>query len=181
MKSLFKISIFLCFFVLSSCYESLDFNQVDDYVSKPVFTSALTYFTLFPTQFFDSNGNQKNSVSDITNFDGFQNKFVKDNLVKLDFNAEIKNEFDREVIIQIDLLNNNNAITYVFDPIIVESGSLNYLFFKEIEIATNRNILNTEKVRITVSANYTGVPMNANDISEFKFKSSLTAFIEASI
>jgi hypothetical protein len=181
MKSLFKISIFLCFFVLSSCYESLDFNQVDDYVSKPVFTSALTYFTLFPTQFFDSNGNQKNSVSDITNFYGFQSKYVKDNLVKLDFNAEIKNEFDREVTIQIDLLNNNNAVMFAFDPIIVESGDLNYLFFNEIVIATNRNILNTEKVRITVSANNTGVPMNANDTSEFEFKSSVTAFIEASI
>tara|TARA_R110000765_G_scaffold380889_1_gene472080 strand:+ start:728 stop:1273 length:546 start_codon:yes stop_codon:yes gene_type:complete len=181
MKTPIKVSVLLCFFLLSSCYESLDFNQVDEYVSKPVFTSALTYFTLVPTQFFDSNGNQKNSISDITSFYGFQNTYVKDNLVKLEFNAEIKNEFDREVAIQIDLLNKNNAVTYAFEPIIVESGDLNYLFFKEIEIASNQNILNTEKVRITVRIDDTGTPMNANVTSGFVFKSSVTLFIESSI
>jgi hypothetical protein len=181
MKAPIKVIILLCFFLLASCYESLNFNEVEDYVSKPVFTSALTYFTLFPTQFFDSNGTQKNSVSDITNFYGFQNTYVKDNLVKLDFSAEIKNEFDREVIIQIDLLNKNNAVTYAFDPIIVESGNLDYIFFKEIEIALNRNILNAEKVRITVGIDDTGAAMNANDTSEFEFKSSVTLFIESSI
>ena len=181
MKAPIKVIILLCFFLLVSCYESLNFNQVDDYVSKSNFTSSLTYFTLVSAQFFDSNGNQKNSVSDITNFYGFQNTYIKDNLVKLDFNAEIKNEFDREVTIQIDLLNNNNAVMYAFDPIIVESGNLNYLFFKEIEIASNRNILNTEKVRITVRIDDTGAPMNANVTTEFVFKSSVVAFIESSI
>jgi hypothetical protein len=181
MKTPIKVSILLCFFVLSSCYEILDFNQLDDQVSKPVFTSALTYFTFVPAQFFDSNGNQKNSISDITNFYGFQNTYVKENLVMLYFNAEIKNEFDRDVTIKIDLLNNNNAVMYAFDPIIVESGDLNYLFFNEIVIASNRNILNTEKVKITITIDDTGVPMNANDTSEFVFKSSVVAFIESSI
>jgi hypothetical protein len=181
MKPPIKISILLCFFLLTSCYESLDFNQLDDQVSKPVFTSALTYFTTVPAQFFDVNGNQKNSISDYTNFYGFQNSYIRENLVKLDFNAEIKNEFDREVTIQIDLLNSNNTVVYAFDAIIVESGDLNYLFFKEIEIASQPNILNTERVRITARVEDTGSPMNANDTSEFVFKSSVTIFIESSI
>lgn len=181
MKSPIKIGLLLCFFALSSCYESLDFNQLDDQVSKPVFTSALTYFTITPAQFFDSNGNEKNSIFDFTNFYGFQNSYVKDNLVKLDFNAEIKNEFDREVTIHIDLLNRNNIVVFTFDPIIVEFGDLNYLFFKEIEIASQPNILNTEKVRITTSVEDTGAPMNALDTSKFVFKSSVTIFIESSI
>ncbi|PQB06163.1 hypothetical protein BST83_02415 [Polaribacter filamentus] len=173
--------MFLCFFVLSSCYESLDFNQVDDYVSKPVFTSAFTYFTLVPAQFFDSNGTQKNSISDITNFYGFQNTYVKDNLVKLDFSAEIKNEFDREVTIQVDFLNNSDIVVYSFTPIIVEAGDLNLIFLEEIEVASHPAILNTTKVNILTTIENTGTQMDPNDISELVFKSSVTLFIESGI
>lgn len=181
MKPPVKISVLFCIFLLTSCYESLDFNQLDDQVSKPVFTSALTYFTFVPAQFFDYNGNQKNSISDLSNFYAFQNTYVRDNLVTLNFNAEIKNEFDREVTIQVDFLNTNNSVTYAFMPIIIEKGNLNYTFFEEIEIALHPIILETERVRITARIENTSSPMNVQDTSEFVFKSSVTAFIESSI
>ncbi|SDR73162.1 hypothetical protein SAMN05216503_0655 [Polaribacter sp. KT25b] len=181
MKPPIKISVLFCIFLLTSCYESLDFNQLDDQVSKPVFTSAITYFTFVPAQFFDSNGNQKLFISDITNFYGFQNSYIKENLVKIDFNAEIKNEFDREVTLQVEFLNRNNAVVYSFTPIIVKKENLNYIYYKEIEIVSNPTILETEKVRITARLENTGSSLNANDTREFEFKSSVTIYIESSI
>ncbi|PQJ82577.1 hypothetical protein [Polaribacter glomeratus] len=181
MKPLNKISMFLCFLVLTSCYESLDLNQLDDHVSKPVLTSSLTYFTLVSAQFFDSNGIQQNSISDSTQFKGFENSYIRDNLVKIDFNAEIKNEFDREVSLQVDFLNNSNNVVYSFTTILVEKEDLNFKFLEEIEIASHPTILNTTKVRISTSIENTGTQMNPNDTRELVFKSSVTLFIESSI
>lgn len=181
MKSPTKISLIICFFVFSSCYESLDFNQLKGHVSKPVFSSALTYYTVVPAQFFNAAGIQQNSISDITQFKGFENSYIKDNLVKIDFNAEIKNGFDREVTILVDFLNKNDAVVYSFTPIIVEGGNLNFTFLEEIEIALNKNILNTTKVRISTEIENTGTQMNPADTREFVFKSSVTLFLESSI
>jgi hypothetical protein len=181
MKFPAKISVVICFFVFTSCYESLDFNQLKDHVSKPVFSSALTYYTVVPAQFFNAAGIQQNSISDITQFKGFENSYIKDNLVKIDFNAEIKNGFDREVTILVDFLNKNDAVVYSFTPIIVEGGNLNFTFLEEIEIALNKNILNTTKVRISTEIENTGTQMNPADTREFVFKSSVTLFIESSI
>ncbi|MDP5105772.1 MAG: hypothetical protein NWQ31_06340 [Polaribacter sp.] len=181
MKAPIKLSILVCFFVITSCYESLDFNQIDDYVSKPEITSALTYFAVKPAQFYDSNGNQKYNITDVTNFYGLQNTYIHDNLVKINVNAEIINQFDREVTLQVDFLSSNNTVVYSFTPIIVEKGNLNYTYLEEIDLASQPLILNTSKIRISASIENTGVPLNVNDTSQFVFKSSVTLFIEASI
>lgn len=175
-----KISILFCFLIFSSCSESLDFNQLDDYVSKPIFTSALTYFKVVPAKFFDSTGTiQRSSITEITNFDVFQKQFVKDNLVKFDFNVQIRNEFDRDVTINVQFLNANNVAVYSFVPIYVESKNSNFTYLEEIEIASNPSILNTQKIKITAELENTGIQMDVNDPSEFEFKSSVTFYIES--
>lgn len=182
MFSLKKIYTLLCFLVLTSCYESLDFEQLDNYVSKPVFTSSLIYLKLLPGHFFDDSGeNQQNRISDITIFKGFENEFLRDNTVKVDFNVEVKNEFDREVTFEVDLLNDNNAIIYSFVPIVVQSNDLEYTFFEEIIIAQNPNVLNTTKVRISVEIENGGDPLNPKDISEFELKSSMSLYVESGL
>ena len=181
MKAPFKVSILLCFFLLSSCYESLDFNQVDKYVFKPVFSADLTYFAVIPAQIFDSSGNQQYSISGSTQFKALDNNYFQEGLVKLDFNAEVKNEFDRKVTIQVDFLNNSDVVVYSFTPIIVEAGDLNFIFLEEIEVASHPAILNTTKVNILTTIENTGTQMDPNDISELVFKSSVTLFIESGI
>lgn len=177
-----KIYTLLCFLVLTSCYESLDFQQLEDYVSKPVFTSSLIYLKVLPAHFFDSSGeNQQNKISDITVFKGFENEFLRDNTVKVDFNVEVKNEFDREVTFEVDLLNLNNAVVYSFTPIVVQSKDLEYTFFEEIIIAQNKNVLNTSKVRISVEIENEGAPLNPQDISAFELKSSMSLYVESGL
>lgn len=180
MKYFKKINILVSFFIFFSCYESLDVNQLDDYVYRPVVTSALTYFKFSPIQFFDSSGTiQEDSITDESEFKGFEYNFLRDNVVKLEFNAEIKNEFDRDVTVQVEFLNENNVLIYRFRAMVVEEGNLNYTSLEEIVIASNPNILNTANVRVIVELENTGVQMNPADTSEFEFKSSVTLYIES--
>lgn len=181
MKFPFKSTILACFLVFTSCYESLDFNQIDEYVSKPEITSALSYFSVKPYHFFDANGVQRYNITDITSFYGLQNTYIHDNLVKINVNAEIRNELDREVTLQVDFLDSSNTVVYSFTPIIVEKDNLNYTYLEEINIASQPFILNTSKIRISATIENTGELLNINDNSQFVFKSAVTLFIEASI
>ena len=181
MKSPHKISIVLCFLLLTSCYESLDFKQLDNLVAKPVFTSALNYFSIVPSQFLRSSNTQELSISDVTDIKGLQNSPFIDDVIKIDFNAEIKNELDRTVSITVELLDNRNLPTYTFTDIIVETKNLDFLYSEEIDVASNPEILKTSKVKVTLSLENTGTPINTSDTSEFEFKSSVTLYIESSI
>ncbi len=181
MKSLQKISLILSFFMLSSCYESLDFNQVENYVHKPIVTSALTYFKVLPFQFFDTSNVQQSQIQDVTDFKIFETNYIKDNLARIDFNVEIKNEFDREVTFNVEFLNNSNNVVYTFTPIVVQSNDLDFMYLETILIASNQNVLNAGKVRITAILENTGVALNPSDTSEFEFKSSVTLYIESEI
>lgn len=180
MKAPIQLSILLYFLVICSCSEPLDLNQIKDYVSKPVFTSSLTYFTVVPAKFFDSTGTiQQNSITDTADFKAIESQFVNDNLVQMDFNAEIKNEFDRDVTIKIEFLDDSNSV-YTFAPLIIQSKDLNFTFLEEIDIAANPQILNANQVKITAELENTGTQMDLNDPSEFEFKSSVTFYIESS-
>jgi hypothetical protein len=180
MKPLNKISLLLCLFLLTSCYESLDFKQLDNVILKPIFTSALIYFNAVPFQFFDSAGVQQNSISDITNIDGLQNELTEEYLVKLDFNAEIKNELDRGVTFTVAFLNSNSKVVHTLTPIVVSADVLDYTYLEEVEIVFNSGILDSNKVRITAELENTGTPLDMNDTKEFVFKSSVTLYIESS-
>ena len=136
MKSPTTTSIIICFFLITSCYERLDFDQLDNFVSKPIFTFSLNYFSLVPYQFFTASGDQQIEISDIFDVKDLQNVYFLDDVVKLDFNAEIKNEFDREVSIVVEFFNKNNDVLYTFTPLVVESKVLDYIFLDEIKIAS---------------------------------------------
>ena len=176
-----NIALIFSLFILISCAESLDFDQIEAYTLKPVFTTALVSFNAKPIQFFDSSGTiQKNSASDVFEFKGFDENYLRNNVVKLIFNAEFKNEFDRDVTIQVDFLNRSNIIIYSFSPIFVESFDVNPApFEEEIIIANNLQVLNATQVKITASLENTTTQLNPTDTSEFDFKSSVTLFIES--
>ncbi|NVJ89201.1 MAG: hypothetical protein HWD82_07145 [Flavobacteriaceae bacterium] len=175
----FRILFITSALIFNSCAEDLDFDQVNDYVLRPIYTSALTSFTLLPAQLFDSNGVQQNSITDITNFEVFTDDFVKDNIVKIDFYSEIKNDFDRAVTINIDFLDRNNNVVYSFTPIQVQSKELDFTYLEEIAIASNPTLSETFKIRVEAVLENTGTQMNPNSTEEFEFKSAITVYIEA--
>lgn len=179
-NSLKNISILLCFLLITSCYKSLDFNQIEDYKLKPVLTAALTFFKVNPFQFFDGNGVQQNSITEIVEIDLFQDEFIIDNVIKMVFNAEFKNEFDRDVSIQVDFLDDDNIEVHKFKLVFVESGNVNPPPYEdELLLEANSDIFNATRVRITASLEDIGTQMNPNASTEFEFKSSITLFVES--
>lgn len=181
MKFLKIIGLILSLFVVQSCYEKLDFDQLDDVVYRPVLTSSLTNFTLLPAQFFNSQGVQQNSVSDTTIFDLLQDDLIQNDVFRIDFYVEMKNEFDRDLTIYVQFLDENNTVVYNFSPIQASSNTTNTTYLEEIIIDQNPAILNTVRVLITVELENTGTQMNPNSTDEFELKSSITAYIESEI
>lgn len=179
MKPLKKTISFLCILLLFSCTEKLDFNQLDDYELTPVFTSSLAYFTILPIQFYDSTGTiEQTEVTDLSDFRVFENSFLKNNLIKLDFNVEVKNEFDREFTISVEFLDDNENITYQFQAINISANNLDYKYLEEIDVLVNANIKNTTKVKIKAEIESSTTPLNINDTSEFEFKSAVTLHLK---
>lgn len=180
MKLFKKMSLIFSFFFIFSCYDSLDFEQIDTYVYEPVFTSALTYFSVSSSQFFNSSGVQEFEISHVDDFQAFQQSFVRENVVKIDFNAEYVNEFDREVMITFEFLNSNMETVYIPSPILVEANNVNPpSYLQEIIIAENPSILDASFIRVKAEIEDTGTDLNPTDISEFEFKSSITFYIKS--
>ena len=185
MKSSKKISFILSLFLIVSCSDSLDFNQLEDYVIKSKQTAPLIYFTAVPAQFFDTTRTiQQNSISDsavISDFNDFQNNLIRGRVVKIVLNAELRNAFDRDVVVQIEFLD-KNIVIYSFKPIIVSNNHKNFLpFEEEIIVASNSNVLNTAQIRVTVALKNIGIQRNPNDINEFEFKSAITLYLESNL
>ena len=171
------IPIFFCLLTITSCVDNLDFSQIEDYSVTPKYTVSLTYFTILPFQFFNQSGIQEFQKTDITDFRVFENSYTRDNLVKVDFNVEIKNEFDRDFTLKIAFLDGNNNLTHRFKEIKVNANNLNYKFDETIEVSVNPNIKNTTKVRVTIIDN-SALPLDATDTTEFEFKSSAKIYID---
>lgn len=181
MKYFKTVFLFFLLFMVNSCAEKLDFNQIDNFVLKPVYSASLTNLTLLPWQFFNTLGVQQSSIEDVSNFEVFQDPFIRNNVVKVDFYAAIKNDFDRAVTINIDFLDDNNNLVYRFNPIQVSSKDLNFTYLEEIDLTVNPSVRNTLKVRIEAELENTGTSMNPNSLEEFQLKSSVTVYIESKI
>ena len=181
MKIFFKLLFLSLVLSISSCSEELDFSQTDDIVLEPVLTSDLTFFTLTPAQFVDINGVILTEISDEFRFEAFQSSFVRDNVIQIDLNTEIRNELDRDVTIELEFLDSNSNIVYAMRPMMIDDGDLNYTYFEDIDIVANPQILTATRIRFTASLENTGTPLNPNDTSEFELKSALTFYIQAEL
>ena len=172
------LPLLFLYFTTVSCVDDLDFDQINDYSVTPEFTTALTFFKILTFQFFNSAGIQESERTDITDLRIFDNSYVKDKLIKLDFNIDIKNEFDKVFIIQIEFLNQNNSLTYRFKEIIISANDLDFNFLEEIDVNSNQNVKNTSKVRINVKLANPLLPIDPNDTTELELKSSLKLYFD---
>ena len=172
------LNILFLFFISISCTNELDFSQIDDYSAKPEYIGAVTYFTVLPLQFFNQSGVQETERTDITDFKIFENDYLKKNLVKIDFNVEIKNEYNTAFVIQANLLDENGNDIYVFKELTVAANNLDYKFIETIEVSANPNIKNTAKVKVVVKFADSSVVVDPNAKTEFQFKSSVKIYLD---
>ncbi|MFK8058814.1 MAG: hypothetical protein AB8B78_01870 [Polaribacter sp.] len=174
--------LFICLFAIFSCVKDLDFEQIEDYTTSPAFSFSLAYFNITPNDFIAvSGGPNKTSVSQETEFKIFENKIIKNNLVKVDYTFEVNNEFNRDFTIEIELLDANGSLIKKLNDLKIVANTLNKPPTETITVASNPNIRNTERVRITIRLDDPTLPVNITDVGQFQFKSASTVYLETSL
>jgi hypothetical protein len=174
-----KISFVLCVLFVISCSQKLDFSQIEEYIASPIYTSSLAYFKVTSSNFIDADtGNEIDLPADVSDFRVFENEYIKQNLVKAIFNVEIKNELNRDVVLEFALLDDDNNLVYQFEQLNITANTLDFMYEETLEIGTNENILNTTRVSVKMYLSSSAIPLEPNDTSEFEFKSAVTLFIE---
>lgn len=143
--------LFVTLFYFSSCVENADFDQINLDV-EPVLITPLVFLELNQNDFLDDTGTVEiETLTDLTDLDAFQGALIQENLLRVDFQFEIRNSFDRKFLIEIELLSSNNTILYNFQPLQIESGDRTYSSQEVIRVDNNPNILETSKVRVTIT------------------------------
>lgn len=177
-----KLYLFLCLLVLFSCSQSLDFDQIEEYSAKPSFSVALASLTLDSSNFIVSSGIPVITVIDKqSDFKLFDHSFIKQNLVKLDFNFEIRNEFNRDFTMEISLLDENNLLVYKLQDLKINAKNLLFKQEEIISVAVNPNIVNFTKVDVKLVLDDATNPITASDIGKLIFESSITVHLEKSL
>ncbi|WP_299670707.1 hypothetical protein [uncultured Polaribacter sp.] len=182
MKFFKKVSFLLSTILFFSCSQTLDFNQIEDYTTTPVFTSSLTLFTLNASNFVAFPGAPPvTEISERSDFKIFENSYVRDNLVRIDFDFEIRNEFNRDFTMEISLLDAANNLIYKLQDLNIEANNLEFIQKEIIDITQNPNLRNFTNVEVTLSLDDKITPISASDIGILDFKSAITVYLETTL
>lgn len=178
-RNLFNIFFILIFY---SCSQNLDFNQIEDYTSDPVFTSSLAFFSVNSENFTAIPGLPATTqIQELSEFRIFENSFIRNNLKQLDFDFEIANDFSRDFTIAISLLNDNNSVIHRFKDLKITANNQNFKQKESLDIVNNPNIRNFVKVLITISLDNTTIPFTTSNNNFLEFKSAVTTYLETSL
>jgi len=157
---------------LSSCVDNLDFDQVDLDIA-PIFTSPLVFLELDQNDFFDAdNSVEITTVADISDFTTLQSSVVQDNLTQAVFNIEAENRFDRSFLIEVDLLDDDNNVTYSFADYLITANDLNYTATTRIFPQSTPDFLNSTRMNIVVTILPSSNQLDPNIPKTLKFKSA---------
>jgi hypothetical protein len=174
-----KISaLFYCLFAVMSCVDDLDFTQLENYKATPIYLIAAVHFTVLPFQFFEQSGNQMNEIREITDFNLFENDYIKNKTVKLEFNAEVLNEYDNDFILEVQLLNANYLPIFKFEKMSVSANDLAYQFKQTETLISNPSLINMRGLSITIKTNNPSLVLNPNDSTELQFKSFIKVYLD---
>ena len=175
-----KISaLFYCLFAVMSCVDDLDFTQLENYKATPIYSIAAVHFTVLPFQFFEQSGNQMNEIREITDFNLFENDYIKNKTVKLEFNAEVLNEYDNDFILEVQLLNANYLPIFKFEKMSVSANDLAYKFKQTETLISNPSLINMRELSITIKTNNPSLVLNPSDITELQFKSFIKVYLDS--
>lgn len=171
MKSLKFISFIVSLFLLTSCSQALDFNQLEDFNLKPKFTTSLISFKVNPNDFtFDNLNASISSISDELEFKEFDTNL----LTKLDLIAEIKNESNFILQVNITFLDKFKEVVFETKPLKISANTF-FDFFLMIDIVEHPAILKTKFVNYTIALESNG---NASDKEELNNDIILISWVD---
>jgi hypothetical protein len=170
----FLVVIFFCF----SCSSDLDFNQTKDLELAPTVVTNFMNFDAKATVFV-KNGIELSPISETQSSAGFNDIFLRENLVQAKLYFEITNTIARSYIMNFVFydVNNQPLHTINFD-VPAYNGNSDLITKTETFDSTTVVIL-----RSTVSIGYEiimlpGTPLTENSLGSLKLRSSLTAKFE---
>ena len=113
-------------------------------------------------------------MNETTDFKLLENSFIKQNLVQLDFNFEIKNEFNHVFLLDINLLDaQGNTIHKVFDGFEISGNALKISAEVVLIIQDFPEVVNFTKVQFIIGLKDTATILDASNLSKIECKSSL--------
>jgi len=173
------IALFCCLFVVISCVDDLDFTQLDDYKATPIYSLAAVHFTVLPFQFFEQSGNQMNEIREITDFNLFENDYIKNKTVKLEFNAEVLNQYDNDFILEVQILNANYLPIFKLEKMSVSANDVAYKFKQTETLISNPSLINMGGLSVTIKTKNPSLLLNPRDITELQFKSFIKVYLDS--
>lgn len=176
MKSLKFISFIISILLLASCSENLDFNQLEDFNLSPKFSTSLIYFKVNPNDFPSNNlAASISSISDELELEEFETKWP----IRLDLIAEVKNESNRILHVNITFLDIAKETILEAKPLIV-SANKSLDFSLMIDIIENPAILKTKFIKYTVVLEDNGnVSGKENVVNDIVLKSWVDIYLES--
>mgnify|MGYP006124352195 FL=1 len=171
---IYSTAIITIFFL--SCSQPLDFEQLEEYTIMPSISSSLVFFSIDASNFntIISGIPTSTEVNETTDFKLLENSFIKQNLVQLDFNFEIKNEFNRDFLLDVNLLDaDSNTIHKVFEGFEIRGNSLDISAEVLLIIEDFPQVVNFTKVQFIIGLKDTITILDASNLSKIECKSSL--------
>jgi hypothetical protein len=182
MKSLKTISFIIGLYLFTSCSDSLDFNQLKEYVSTSKFSASLVYFKVNPLDFPNNSGSASiSSISDEIKFRKYQTDFLESILTRIDLKAEIKNGSNRNLILEITFLNISKDVVFETKTREIAANTV-FNYFLILDINDNPVILDTRYInyKITLEDNENSSNTN-NTNNDIELDSSMDVYIEAKL
>lgn len=183
LKKLLLIVLLVNYF---SCSSNLDFDQVQQIETTPIFNISLGFFSVTSPGFSGVSSISSAPITSITEdieYRIFENSILRNNLAKQEYSIEIANTFNRAFEIEISFLDSDGNNTYKSYSYTVNALDTN---FREI-IAINdiddeySNVKNTTTLRIEISLEDKSTPLNPASTGSFNFKSYTTLYLKTSI
>ena len=174
-----KLKIYSTAFVtifFLSCSQPLDFEQLEEYTIMPSITSSFVFFSIDAANFNSiiSGIPAVTEVNETSDFKLLENSFIKQNLVQLDFNFEIKNEFSHVFLLDVNLLDaDSNTIHKVLEGFEITANTLKISAEVLLIIEDFPQVINFTKVQFIIGLKDTATILDASNLSKIECKSSL--------
>lgn len=162
-----------CFF---SCSSDLDFDQVDDFNTQPVFNANLAYFNKDASDFI-SDGSEIPISSYPANVDFLKKSFIQENLIKTEFYFRIKNTIPRDYAINFTFLNANGTPIYNIRMNVAAYNGTEVIVENTVTVPDINILKNTSEMVFTVRM-FSGQPITAATPGRIEFSSSATVYFD---
>jgi hypothetical protein len=190
MKSPKILSAFIGTILFFSCSNPLDFDQLNQYAPNQVVSVPFVLFTIANTNFETPVAPAVvPPIFEKSDFKILDGTFLKESLVKLGFDFEIKNEIQRDFKIEIIFreLDPDDSDPSIDGRVVhrltlnqVAAGNQNFTENTIITVAEFPDIVNFLRVEIKLSLDDDdSEPISAADAGELEFKSGITVYLKA--